>query len=742
MLRLTLMTLTGLALSSGFDFHTSPNALESMLAPGSSPVLPAVAQNQLSTFLRRFDSAYQTDDQKGMLRAVTKYPYEAINHFEILANNYNMSGDSKLAPRMDKLKELFKQAHGSTILEKIEDYTSEWGDEERKLRRACEGKYRQHFGALKAYQAGKKEEDLKNAWSMLQEAIDGYKDLGDLWQYSQCLLAKFALHRDLEKESIERMEKQIEIIDEFLRVRKEDLDFTRDKDYGAWNNWLKGFKHSLEVAKKGGGLPGEVKKKADIAKAKPKQAELTKYLPGSKWTRVEMQISMMKEPTDSICYYGSSNPIDWAVLGVEGTVPAEMKSFEDGKIFIKREGANKYMSLVDMAGKKNKPVRLSVGNKPKGTWLPYFKQGEEDEPYDYAFFFWFGSSQQSLFNIPVNLAPEWGRRKYALLFYRSAAVLHANIEGTKIQLFDDNFNGVVGEDPAKIIRGDRLFGSGLEAKRVDGHPAFDSMRVGKNKHLQPFSRYIHIGDMWYKLNVLGNNENLNYRPMDPANIPTGMVRMDYKGKSKSKPDYLIIQGQGFLKGAYFDIANVPSKGLEVPAGQYVIYYGRIINGEGNRAMNATILMGDSKPFNVVAGELTKVKVGAPYTIQFDVEQTGGQVVVDSSKFWVKGAGGEKYGRIGSEILEPTLVWSKKNKGKSGKALGSWRRMKSGSDLQAIRQKYQAFVLDAPYFPVTEGENKTVDVKLSVKKPVKSGPFYVGVMQKKHKLFGKMLPVWK
>ncbi len=747
MLRLTLSTLTsaaltsaalaGLFLSSGFSLDATP------ALPGSTqPLAVVMPQNQLSTFLKRFDSAYQTKDEKGMLRAITKYPNETINHFEILANQYNMNGDSRLAPRMDKYKELFQKAHLSTILEKIEDYTAEWGDEERKIRLACERKYRQYYGALKAYQAGKQEEDKNNAYSMLEEALEGYKDLGDMWQYSLALLAKFGLSRDLEKESIERMETQIEIITEFLKVRKEDLDYTRDKDYAAWSNWLKGFKMSLETAKKGGGLPGDVKKKADIAKAKPKQAELTKYLPGSKWTRVEMQISMLKEPVDSICAYGSSNPMDWAVLGVEGTKPAEMKSFEDGKIFVKREGANKYMALVDAVGKKNKPKRLPVGNKPKGVWLPYFKQGEEDEPYDYAFFFWTGSSQQGLFSVAINLAPEWGQRKYALLFYRSAAVLHATIEGTKIKLYDDNFNGVVGEDPAKIIRGDRLFGSGIEAKTGTGHPAFDSMMVGKSKHLQPFSRYIHIDDYWYKLNVLGNNENLNYRPMDPANIPTGRVKMQFKGPGKAKPDYLIIQGQGFLKGAYFDIANVGSKGIEVPAGQYVIYYGRVINGEGNRAMNATMLTGESKPFNVVSGEMTKVKVGAPYTIQFEVEQDGNEVIVDASKFWVKGVGGELYGRIGAEILEPDLVWSKKNTGKSGKVLGSWRRMKGADDLRAIREKYNAFVLDAPYFPVTDREDKTVDVKLSVKKPVKSGAFFVGVRQKGHKLFKNLLPVWK
>ena len=747
MLRLTLTTLAGLVLSLGISLTAVPSALAMASLPASlasSPDLDSAPAPQIAAFLKRFDSAFQTDDQKGMERAVGKYPGEAVEYFEQLANNYNISGDSRLAPRMDKLKELFKKVHGSTILEKIEGYTSEWGEEERKLHRACEGKYRQHFGALKAWQAGKKEEDKQNAYKMLQESMDGYKELGDLYRYSIALLSKFALLRDTQKESVELMEKQDAIITEFLKIRGEDLDFKRDKDYAAWDNWLKGFKRSLETAKKGGGLPGDIAKrqKEQEKDAKPQQAELTKYLPGSKWTRVMMEISLMKEPTDSICAFGSSNPLDWNAMAIEGTAATQMKSFKDGEFYIHRTGANKWFGQTDKDGKMAKPAKLSIGNKPKAAWVPYFKTGETTKPYDYGFFFWTGGSQQNLFGLNLNLAPQWGQRKFALLFYRSAVVLHANIEGTKLELYDDNFNGIVGEDPAKLIVGDPRFGTGLGEKTAMGHPAFDSMRIGKSKYLQPFSRYIHIGDYWYKLNVLGNNENLNYRPMDPANIPTGLVKMDFKGPSKAKPDYLVIQGQGFLKGAYFDIAHAPAKGIEVPAGQYVIYYGRILNGEGARAMNATMLMGDSKPIDVRAGELNKIKVGAPYTIEFESSQVGDDIIVDSSKFWVKGSAGERYGCIGSEVLEPELIWSTKNTGSKGKVLGSWRRMKSIEDFSTIRTKYKAYDLHIPYFCVADNADKTVDIKLTVKKPVKSGAFFVAVRQRKHKLFKKLEHVWK
>ncbi|MEZ5990557.1 MAG: hypothetical protein R3F30_15885, partial [Planctomycetota bacterium] len=406
----------------------------------------------------------------------------------------------------------------------------------------------------------------------------------------------------------------------------------------------------------------------------------------------------MKEPTSSICAYGSINPLDWNAVGIDAEKPEKMKSFLDGEIYFKRDGPAKFWAEVDPDGKLSPPQRIKPKNSPEACWIKYLKDGEIQE---YAFFLWTGSTGEEHLGVQLNLAPSWDSNKYALVFYRSASILHADVEGTPIELYDDNFNGVVGEDPSQLAFGDGRFGAGFGAEKVDGHPAFDTMRIGRGP-LQPFSKYVKIDEDWYKLNVLGNNESLNYRPMDPAVIPTGHVTMDFKGPRTARPDYLIIKGLDFLQGTYFDIAKAGSKGIEVPAGRYALYYGRMFNGKPPRHKNSVMLPGDSQPFEIKAGELTKVQIGAPFTIQFEVEPVGDKIVVDSSKFWVKGCAGEKYGAIGSEILEPELVWSRNQDGKGARKLGEWREVKSNDEFQQLRNKYnKTYILWMPYYPIAE-----------------------------------------
>ena len=708
--------------------------------------LAAAAQNLQGVFTRKFDSAVKTSDKKGMEAAVRRYPGEAIVQFELVLDRYLAKGETAQGERLELLKTVFVEVWNSKLFTHIEDFRSNMDPIDRRVLNKLQIKSRQVDGLFKVAKRTRHDEDYKKYLEQIKQVIAGYEELGDNYAAAKQIEQLFYYSNKMPGESLEKLELVVSMGQKYRGLRK-DIDWTRDKRFIVNENWLRGQARALKIAKEGGGLPGERRKKKAVKEQliKNAEADLKAFAPGSKWHRVDMRISLQKKLEDGITSYASVNPLDWAPLNLTSSTSAKIYLFKDGDIYLQRIGANKFQAILGEEGKGGKPQILKIGMKPKPVYLHYMKADEDGEQQivEYGFFLWLGGQGVTHMGQTFNLSPTWGKnRKDATIRLRSASVLHAEVNGIEIALYDENFNGLVGEDWQKAgALNDYRLGAGVDEPAA--HPALDSMRVGKSKALQPFSKYAMIGEKWYSLRVLGNNETLNYRELDMTKVPTGHVQMKWVGPSKAKPDYLVIVGTGLLHGSAFDIAHTARGGLEVPAGEYIIRYGRIINGKVPKFQNAVILGGDAKPFRVEHGKLFTLELGAPFHLQFDMEQEDNMIMVDSSKFWVKGRYGEKYCAIGSEILEPELVWSKKYDGAKARVLGRWERCKDNVEVELIRKTYSGkSILELLYMPLPDVKDKTGSFVLEVKKPVKSGPFFIGLRQKKHKLFGKLLAEFK
>ena len=197
------------------------------------------------------------------------------------------------------------------------------------------------------------------------------------------------------------------------------------------------------------------------------------------------------------------------------------------------------------------------------------------------------------------------------------------------------------------------------------HPQIDSMILGRGKKAVPFSEYVQLGDGWYKLTPKNNGMEIE-AVLETKKVKTGRLALDAKGV---KPDYLIVQGSGRWQNCYFDLTEGGSKGIEVPAGNYKIFSGRISKGKRLQMMKAQILPGDAESVEVEDGETTKLAIGAPYAFNFDYTADGSDVTVKGQSVVVAGRGGEVYDRVWNAVTRPDVLLRKKGKKKGGKGKG-------------------------------------------------------------------------
>jgi hypothetical protein len=691
------------------------------------------AQNNYNLFVKQWNSAIQTRDKKKQARLLKTYSAEAIDHFRVLCDRYNISGANSAAEAMEAMKAVWETVYSTKTLQLIENMRSDLDSDGLRLIRKLDLRRRQAWGLLEVAKKTKKLEDYKKARDEMQAVANGLEELGEKLRAADCVMGYVSVLFETPKKTKADVQAMMEALDRYERLHKE-WEWTRGKVYKKNMSWAKAIRAQV----KQGQTPGKEapKKKGQGLKLDPggKDKKLGKFLKGSKWVKEDLYISTMKKLEEGISFHASGWPLAWRGIFLEGTAPKEMESFKDGPVTLQRLGASKYAAIVDKDNPKSKKVPLKIGAKPKAMYVPYMKGDEETE---YAFWFYVGGAQVEVGGVSLNLSPQWGRNKTALIFYRSSSVLSCKIAGQEIKLYDENFNGMVGEDPGSVMYGDFRLGGGLE--KVQGHPTIDSMRIGSNKHLLPFSRYVKLGDQWYRLRVLRNNEKLNYRPLDPATVPTGKIVYKWKGPSKAKPKHVIVREMSFFKGAAFDLVAGGKKGVEVPVGDYEIIYGRIYNGKAPRANYSVLLKGKSPNIKVEAGKTVTVQLGAPFRLEFEKKQEGGKIIMDSSTFWVRGNFGVKYTSFMPEVLEPELVSAKDQNGKGVRKLGSWRRLE-GNELEGLRKLYSRIpILHLAFVPINKNTKNGITSLIEV--PMKKAPF-IGLRQSKHKMFGKLLPVWK
>jgi hypothetical protein len=470
----------------------------------------------------------------------------------------------------------------------------------------------------------------------------------------------------------------------------------------------------------------QARKRAEAGyKADVKGAEAL-VLPSAAEAVVALQFAVPTEPHASPFARAGTIPALWLGTQIQKTGPTQMGWFKACDLYMVREGSAKFGVTLDGAETdltKNRWQRIEPSAKYKASrfWL------DADHQREYAMWFYTAGEDETLFGINHNLAPQ---PELATVYYRSAASWTGTINGVEVVLHDDNCNGkLFEEDPYAYGLVDRALGNPEQEERV---AAFDSMQVG-GAPPQPWSSFAKIGEQWFHLRGKGDL-SIGARPLNPEFFKTGSLRLEWQGDRKLRPEVLVVRGlEEPFSGAAYDIAA--GKDVEVPVGSYEIAFGRIASGKGAQ-MEAQVFKGKMQPIKVEAGTATVVKLGAPFVLDFERGGSETEVVVDAMRIRVLGAGGELYARINGDTPAPEVLFSKTEGGRGAKAIGTFVAM-TQEVLEKVTPRFPKLGIEVGFFPVVKGSQD--ETKLTAKLP---GKGFVGLRQKKHKLFGKLDPVFK
>jgi hypothetical protein len=263
-------------------------------------------------------------------------------------------------------------------------------------------------------------------------------------------------------------------------------------------------------------------------------------------------------------------------------------------------------------------------------------------------------------------------------------------------------------------------------------PELDSMRVGKGARV-PFSEFAFIGGRWVHMHAIfsASSMKVGMKPLNSEWFKTGKVRLKWDGPPPTRPDQLVIQGRGTLATAFFDV--VSGKEVDVPAGEYEICTGRIVEGKGARVQMALIAKGKSPVFKVEEGKTFELKMGAPFRIDFERGGSGGEAVVDAAKISLHEHSGALLGNLFNMVLVPEVLAAKTADGKGARPVGKFIKMTDAEIINKAAAKYEKLGRNVAALPLPE-DSRDGHLELKVKVPADQK---IGLSVKQHPLFGKL-----
>jgi hypothetical protein len=244
----------------------------------------------------------------------------------------------------------------------------------------------------------------------------------------------------------------------------------------------------------------------------------------------------------------------------------------------------------------------------------------------------------------------------------------------------------------------------------------DAIVIGKSKRARPWSELQEIGGKWYRLIVNDAGTALTATPVE---VKTATLKYKYAG---GKPDWIIVRGTGDLANCYFEVT---SKGVEVPAGKYELFYGDLRKGKKQQVAKALIIPGrGTKAISVQPDKVDTLELGAPYGFDFDTTLEGETLTLIGQSVVVVGSAGERYERVWNCVPQPEVVWRETGSKKGSKAEETDRVMSSD---QLDKLGWAAGWFPRDLIMTLKGAPEAVEVQL---------------FEKKNKLFGKVTSDWK
>ncbi|MEO6596969.1 MAG: hypothetical protein ABIP94_19660, partial [Planctomycetota bacterium] len=682
-------------------------------------LLPALRAQEMTRdqFRTDFSKGLELGDDKLMDRAMKRSPREALSYFEELYFE-KLKGDAASTKKTEALMASWQRSHtNSETMEKlqrwVEGTTTTPYEQLQKVRSSSAMLWRVYDDQVSKGLVAEEYRKLVLQFSELArsaEAVGNNIEAAQLWGLASVIGNK------MPDKTLDDRREALHAIDRFLEVRKA-WGYTFDVDYIKNAEFLKFETARIEEAAKAGD-----KRKAEGYDPNSKGLD-SLIMPDAKAELHELKFETLNTWDNDLDYSpkGGLIPAYWWIASM-GKEPANTRLswFRRREIYMVRTGTTKFgMSIQVDDPKMVWEIDASNKGKPSTFWL------DAEKKLPYSMFFWTGSDREMVGEAECNLAINVD---LANIYYRSASSWKGSIGNEALVLYDDNANGNPGdvdstESPFRVHTLGVHDGDGTTV------PLLDSMRLGKGPRV-PYSEFLHLPTGWFHMKK-NNGDEVGLRPFNPEYVKTGKVKLVWGGPKPSAPVQLVMQGAGDYKTAFFDVAG--GKEIEVPAATYQVIYGRVMNGKGSRMQTAVLYQGNSQPFTVEPGKLFELKMGAPFTIQF--ERRGDEnSTVDALKILLQEASGCILTELHGMSLVPDVMSAKTEDGKGARAVAKFVRFTDPELLNKAAAKHTNLGLMCACFPMPDGY-KDGEMVLKVKMPAEG--MKMGLVIKKHPLFGAL-----
>lgn len=680
---------------------------------------PRAQDPKYTEFVRKLTQVLEYNDTKGLDRLVRKDPDLVVRHFAVECWEWKGKQDEARRQVLDALKAAWQRTFRSATLDRYERYILAQTEKTRMDLYKVDSAFSKLLRALEEAERTRRREDFEMCRDSAMRLAQAAEQLGHpLFAARYWALVAVILNK-MPDATLQDRQDAVYALERFVEHRK-TWEYTEDIHYKQNVNWLKSEKARLEELRK------LARKRKEAGYEEGVKGADALVIPGAPEEIGKLEFFVQSKPPQDMFVRGGNVPSLWLATRIEGTGPAQMSWFRAADVYLVRPGMMKFgvtTNGMESDLKKNpyQPIEVSMRYEPSEFFV------DADRTRRYAMWFYVGSESENVFELTPNLAPQ---KDSAVVYYKSAAAWRTTIRGETVTFFDDNGNGKLFDDPMKVGVEMSTFGDPNARVAV---PCHDSMQIGKGPR-RPLSQFVKIGDEWLYLRPKGDDA-VGARPLNPEFFKTGFVQFVWKGPAKAKPRFLIVRGRGEFSTGMFDV--ISKKPVEVPAGEYEISYGRCTSGHGARTLEAHVFAGDSRRFTVGEGKTVKLQLGAPFRLDFVRAGDEREVVIDSLTFRILGASGELYARINGATPTPEVLAAKNDKGRGAKRIGEFIRM--NMDQYYKLSQHPTLRSEIGYYPVVKGvqEGSTV---FRGKLPFKGA--FVGLRQRKHRLFGKIEPIWK
>jgi hypothetical protein len=545
------------------------------------------------------------------------------------------------------------------------------------------------------------------------ESIGHQKEVAEIWNLASVIGNK------MPEKNLANRRDVVFAIEQFLAARKR-WNFAFDEHYRTSEEFVKAERAKIEADEKAGD-----KRKAEGYDANSKGADslVMPNVPAQKHTFKFEALTNL----DELDYGAKSGPIApfWWMVSLEKEGSAkQLDWFRRRAVFVHRTGALKAVVALQSVDQKG-GVEIDITNKGKVStfWLDPEKQAP------YAMAFWTGSDRQYVNEAECNLSPA---ENVCNVYYRSAASWKGTIGADAMTFYDDSCDGRFGDaDP---------YGPSFKQPTLGAHdsegtvqPLLDSMRIGKGPRV-PYSEFVKLSTGWVHMKK-GAGDEVGVRPLNPEYVKVGKIKLVWNGPKPTAPVQLVVRGSGDYGGAMFDLAG--GKEVEVPAAEYTVIWGRLLIGKGQRAQVANLYQGNASAFTVEAGKTFELKMGAPFTLSF-TRKGDDTVTIDALKILLHESSGCVLADLHGTSLACEVMASKEPDGKGGKVVGKFVRFTDPELVNKASAEHKNMGNLLACFPMPDGY-KTGAMVLTVK--VAPG-MKLGLVQKKHPIFGELKPLWQ